>query len=71
LVQGLDYLRQEGLEIDRKSTGAYLKWLFADVVKEELDTIVENGFEPKEISGEISNVGKNWFFAHLDTLVGL
>lgn len=71
LVQGLDHLKQNDLEISRKSTGPYLKWLYADVVKEELDTITGNGFEPKEISGEINNYGKTWFFKQIDELVGL
>jgi hypothetical protein len=69
LVQGLDYLKQNDKEISRKSTGDYLKWLYEDVVKEELDTIVGNGFEPKEISGEISNYGRTWFFKQVDELV--
>ena len=71
LKQGLDYLNEEGLEVSRKSTGAYLKWVVADVMKEELDTIIENGFEPKELNGEISKVGRDWFFTELDKEVGL
>jgi hypothetical protein len=63
LTQGLDYLRQEGLTMERKNIGRFLKWLYDDVIKEELDTIVENGFEPKDISGKISEKGRNWFFA--------
>ena len=71
LEQGLDYLRQEGLEASRKSTGPYLKWLFDDIIKEELDTIVENGFEPKDVSTEIQKYGREWFFTKIDELVGL
>jgi len=71
LLQGLDYLRQEGLEISRKNLGTYLKWLFNDVIKEELDTIMGNGFEPKEISGAISKKGRDWFFKMEDNGVGL
>ena len=64
LLQGIDYLKENNLELSRKSLGPYMKWLFNDVVKEELDTIVENGFEPKEISGAISNKGREWFFKY-------
>jgi hypothetical protein len=71
LLQGFDYLREEGLEFSRKSTADYLRWVYNDIVKEELDTIVGNGFEPKEISGTISNKARGWFFTKLDEGIGL
>ena len=39
--------------------------------KKELDTILKNGFEPKEISKVISNKGRKWYFNYLDKLAGL
>lgn len=71
LNQGLEQLRMEGLDLDRKNLGYFLKWIFNDIVKEELDTIMENGFEPKEISSEISKVGREWFFEMELKKVGL
>ena len=71
LVQGLDYLRQNDLELSKKSTGSYLKWLYEDTIKEELDTITGNGFEPKDVSTEIQKYAKDWFFQKTDELVGL
>ena len=71
LVQGLDYLRQNDLELSKKSTGSYLKWLYEDTIKEELDTITGNGFEPKDVSAEIQKYAKDWFFQKTDELVGL
>jgi hypothetical protein len=71
LVQGLDYLRQNDLELSKKSTGPYLKWLYEDTIKEELDTISGNGFEPKDVSTEIQKYGRDWFFKKTDELVGL
>ena len=71
LLQGLDYLREQGLEFSRKNLGAYLKWVFNDVIKEELDTIMENGFEPKEISGAISTRARNWFFEKENDNIGM
>lgn len=62
LEQGLDHLRQLGLDFDRKNLGVFIKWVYNDVIKEELDTIMGNGFEPKDISGEISNKARLWFF---------
>lgn len=71
LLQGIDYLKEQGLELTVRNTGPYLKWIYEDIVKEELDTIVENGFEPKEISGTISTKAREWFFAKLDEGLGL
>jgi len=71
LEQGIVKLGEKGLEVGTKSTGAYLKWLYDDIMKEELDTILKNGFEPKEISKVISNKGRKWYFNYLDKLVGL
>jgi hypothetical protein len=49
-------------DVSRKSTGDYLRWVYEDVVKEELDTITGNGFEPKDISSILSNKARKWFF---------
>lgn len=62
LNQGLEQLKMESLDITRKNVGPFLKWIVGDIVKEELDTIMGNGFEPKEIQGEISKVAREWFF---------
>lgn len=66
LNQGIDFLRENHKEISRKSTGDYLRWVFEDVIKEELDTITGNGFEPKDISSILSNKARKWFFEEID-----
>lgn len=71
LEQGLEYLRQEGLEPDRKNLGTYIKWVYNDVIKEELDTIMSNGFEPKDVSGEISKRARDFFFEEENNNIGL
>ena len=71
LNQGLEQLRMDKLEISRKNVGPFLKWIVSDIVKEELDTIMGNGFEPKEIQGQISKVARDWFFEQEMKQVGL
>lgn len=71
LVQGLDYLRQENIPFEIKSLGTYIKWVYNDVIKEELDTIVKNGFEPKDISGNVSNKARKWFMDKLNEQAGI
>jgi len=71
LNQGLEQLRMENLELSRKNLGTFLKWVYNDIVKEELDTIMDNGFEPKDLSGVISKKARTWFFDMENKVVGL
>ena len=69
LLQGIDKMKEANLEISRKNLGFYLKWLSNDAVTEELAIITESGFEVKEITGEISSYGRNWFFEYENKLI--
>jgi hypothetical protein len=69
LNQGIDFLMENHKDVSRKSTGDYLRWVYEDVVKEELDTITGNGFEPKDISSILSNKARKWFFEKIDKLL--
>lgn len=71
LEQGVFKLKENNELITIKSMGKFLKWLGNDTVKEELDTIISNGFEPKEITKHISNKGRKWFMDYLDKEAGL
>lgn len=71
LSKGIDYLNEHQHEVTRKSTGPFVKWVYDDVMKEELDTVISNGFEPKDISQYISTKARNWFFKYVDELIGL
>lgn len=66
LNQGIDYLREQQLEVDVKNTGVFLKWLYGDVVKEESDTIADSGLEPKEIGSAVAAAGRPWFFKKIN-----
>lgn len=66
LNQGLQHLKEMSLEIDVKNTGAFLKWLYADVVKEESDVIYASELEPKDVGSALSNAGKTWWFERLN-----
>lgn len=71
LEQGIQHLNEMKHELSQKSTGIYLKWLVGDIIKEELDTILGNGFEVKEVQKSISNKGRDWYFNKLDEQAGL
>lgn len=62
LKQGLDYIQEQGLPVDQKSTGDFLRWVVNDVIKEEEDTIVKNQLDPKKLNGLISKKARTWYF---------
>lgn len=51
---------------DIKGTGAFIKAVVSDVMKEELDELVSRGLEPKEVNGYISKIARIWFMEQLD-----
>lgn len=71
LEQGVDHLKENNKSITIESMGIYLKWVFNDTISEELDTIMANGFEPKQISKYISTKARNWFMNYIDNKAGL
>jgi hypothetical protein len=56
---------------DVKDTGKYIKSVMADIVKEELQTISDEGLELKDITKYISEISKKFFFQRLNEKVGL
>lgn len=63
LEKGVAFLRESGLEdvFDVKNIGPFLKWVGTDIIKEETDTIVGNGFEVKEVTKAVNSIAKDWF----------
>lgn len=71
LEQGFEYFQEMNIPVERKNIPVYIKWVIGDVVAEELNTIVENGFEVKDVSSEISKKARDAFFAKENSLLGL
>lgn len=61
LMQGLEHLRMNNLPLSIKSTGEFIKWVQADVLKEEQDTIVANSFNVKAVNTALAVKAKTWF----------
>jgi len=51
-----------GGELDRAKLGIYLKLVMDDVLKEDLDILVEAGLEPKDVSKYVSEIARRYFF---------
>ena len=60
--QGIDKLREAGKKLDRTSLGDFIKWVVADVEKEEADTAKASGLDLKAAGGEITKAARTWFF---------
>lgn len=65
LKQGLDKLTEMGLEHSTKSTGDYIKWVIGDILKEELDTMIASGIEPRDVNGQIARKAREFFMNNL------
>jgi CxxC motif-containing protein len=67
LEQGLQNLINEQLKpFDMTSMGDFIRWVHGDVVKEEADTMVANGIEPKKIGGLLSPICRRWYVEKLN-----
>jgi len=49
-------------EVDIKQLGKLLSWMVKDVMSEEMDTMVKNNLEPKDVNQYISGKAREMFF---------
>lgn len=56
---------------DIKRTGEFLKAVNKDIIKEELITFEESGFDKKEIFPHIQKISRRWFMEQLNREVGI
>jgi hypothetical protein len=62
LEQGLDNLvREQLLPFEMKSLGDFIRWVYNDVLKEEMDTIVANQIDTKKLGSAVANVARPWY----------
>lgn len=61
LEQGFSHLKEQGLPVLPESTGPYLKWIANDILKEEMDILVKNGLEWRDIQSHIMRTARQHF----------
>ena len=71
LKQGLEQLRIQGLNLERKNLGVFLKWINEDIVKEESDTLQASNLTLKDVNALISKNARDWFFKMENESIGL
>lgn len=66
LQQGLqEAVLDKGGSVEMRYIGDFLKWVFADIMKEEEDTIAALPYEKKQISKPISQKAKQWYIKQI------
>lgn len=63
---GIVFPNNEPLEM--KKVGEVLRWVINDVMKEETDTMIKNGIEPKEVNKYLSAKAKELFVKKLQNI---
>lgn len=69
LEKGFDQLKLDhpGVDVlDMSMIPHFLKWVGQDILKEESDTIAENGFEPREVTKVVNGLARVWFKGQVD-----
>jgi len=62
LAQGIEQVFTSNGELaDIKKTGDFVKWVSSDVFKEEMDTLIASGLEPKDVGSAISSKAVKWY----------
>lgn len=60
--QGIDYLKEQGLELSPKSTGPFMKWIINDINTEERDIIIKEQYDIKALNSMLSCRARSLFF---------
>lgn len=66
LEQGLEYMREHGIQRTKKGMGAFLKWVQSDIAVEERGYIAEQGVDAPMLRIEVAKIAKGWYVARLD-----
>lgn len=61
----------ENIEPTMQGMGSLIRWVFNDIVKEELDALAENNLGAKFIGSSVSYKVRIWFQNYLDEQVGI
>ncbi len=59
------------LPVEMSSMGDFIRIVYNDVMKEEMDVIVESQIDPKKLGSPLANVSRKWFIGKVNEGVGL
>lgn len=67
--QNLFGIENEKNEPNIKFMGDFIRAVINDIMKEELDILLEKNIEPKEVNSKISTIARDWFKEELDKII--
>jgi len=67
LNQGIEYLNEMNLPIDRTSTGKYLEWVMNDVGAECVEELKECNLNFNHVKAPLNKNSREWFFSYIDS----
>lgn len=67
LEKMVEKLKEQGIPIDIKNTGAFLKLVGQDVIKEETDRLEASELEWKDVAGAVNSAAKQWWMKLVNT----
>ncbi len=68
LAQGLDALREQGLAVEIRSLGPFLKWLATDIRRECAAELEHSELDWKQVAKLVNEAAKTWFRRQLNPL---
>lgn len=68
MLQGIDKMVELHKPLKPPTTGDYIKWVYDDVIKEEQDTIVKNGIDPKKLNSYVAKKAQGFWFRYINEL---
>jgi hypothetical protein len=66
LEQGWDYLRETGVEREKKGVGPFLRWLNGDIEVEEKREIEDLGVDKGLLNKQVVYIGRAWYFKRVE-----
>ena len=61
LNQGIEWMKENHHELEMKNILHFIKWVFGDIVKEESDTLINNGLTTKDIANKGNHLIRQWY----------
>jgi len=58
----------EGLELEKKHLGDLLRWVFNDILSEEIEAMKANNLDPKSIGKSVSTKARTYFIKKMEEL---
>ena len=65
LEQGLEKMHEQFKIVDQTKTGDFIRWIMADILKEDSELMVKSGLCTRDISSKIASKARTWFIAKL------